>query len=56
MRAPDPGAALRSCSPHERCSRRTRPLTERPVPMRPGVFDFDHTLYDGDSGGHLVRG
>jgi len=19
------------------------------------VFDFDHTLYDGDSGGHLVR-
>lgn len=28
---------------------------ERPVPYRPlVVFDFDHTLYDGDSGSHLV--
>lgn len=32
--------------------------TPRPAP-RPDaplvVFDFDHTLYDGDSGGHLVK-
>lgn len=28
---------------------------EVPVPYRPlVVFDFDHTLYDGDSGSHLV--
>ncbi len=28
---------------------------EAAVPYRPlVVFDFDHTLYDGDSGGHLV--
>lgn len=28
---------------------------ETAVPYRPlVVFDFDHTLYDGDSGGHLV--
>ena len=27
----------------------------RPRPDAPlVVFDFDHTLYDGDSGGHLV--
>jgi phosphatidylglycerophosphatase C len=30
-------------------------LSETAVPYRPlVVFDFDHTLYDGDSGGHLV--
>ena len=27
------------------------PRTDAPVV----VFDFDHTLYDGDSGGHLVK-
>ncbi len=28
---------------------------ETAVPYRPlVVFDFDHTLYDGDSGSHLV--
>jgi phosphatidylglycerophosphatase C len=30
-------------------------LSETAVPYRPlVVFDFDHTLYDGDSGSHLV--
>ncbi|TWI03006.1 phosphatidylglycerophosphatase C [Luteimonas cucumeris] len=30
-------------------------FAETPVPYRPlVVFDFDHTLYDGDSGSHLV--
>lgn len=30
-------------------------FTETAVPYRPlVVFDFDHTLYDGDSGSHLV--
>lgn len=30
-------------------------LRETPLPYRPlVVFDFDHTLYDGDSGAHLV--
>lgn len=30
-------------------------FAEIAVPYRPlVVFDFDHTLYDGDSGGHLV--
>ncbi len=30
-------------------------FSETPVPYRPlVVFDFDHTLYDGDSGSHLV--
>ena len=31
-------------------------FSEQPVPYRPlVVFDFDHTLYDGDSGSHLVK-
>ncbi len=35
-------------------------MTDAPYPTpRPDapvvVFDFDHTLYDGDSGGHLVK-
>jgi phosphatidylglycerophosphatase C len=30
-------------------------LSETPLPYRPlVVFDFDHTLYDGDSGAHFV--
>ena len=30
-------------------------MTETPIPYRPlVVFDFDHTLYDGDSGAHFV--
>ena len=29
---------------------------DKPAPGAPlVVFDFDHTLYDGDSGGHLFR-
>lgn len=32
---------------------RTYPPSSPDAPLV--VFDFDHTLYDGDSGGHLVR-
>jgi phosphatidylglycerophosphatase C len=32
------------------------PVYPKPRPEAPlVVFDFDHTLYDGDSGGHLVK-
>lgn len=34
----------------------SEPVYPKPRPEAPlVVFDFDHTLYDGDSGGHLVR-
>ena len=40
-----------------RTARRLAARRQAPGPIAPlVVFDFDHTLYDGDSGSHLVRG